>query len=294
MPTTETSTTTSLRLPFDQVDVFTSKPFRGNPVAVIHGADGLSTDQMREIAIWTNLSETTFLLEPTSPEADYRVRIFSLSQELPFAGHPTLGTCHAWLSRGGMPSNPRHIVQECDLGLIPIRSSDERLAFAAPPRIRQGPVDDADLDRVVTYLGISKDDVVDSAWCDNGPGWIGVMLDSADAVNALNPTPAKPEQIEIGVIGPTTVTGEGGAERVAYEVRAFFCWGNAHIEDPVTGSLNAALAQWLFESDKRDTDYVAAQGTTMGRSGRVFIERDGGEIWVGGHTVTCVDGTISI
>ncbi len=278
-----------MQLPFDQVDVFTAEPFLGNPVAVVHDADGLTTEQMRAIAVWTNLSETTFLLSPTKDEADYRVRIFSLSQELPFAGHPTLGTCHAWLGRGGTPATAGTIVQECELGLVPIRDSDDRLAFAAPPRYRSGPVDDADLATVVEYLGVERDEIVDAAWCDNGPGWIAVMLGSADRVNALAPAPTSKADAAIGVVGPHPAGSELG-----FEVRAFFTWGGAHVEDPVTGSLNAALAQWFFESGRVDSGYVASQGTTMGRAGRVVVEPADGELWIGGNTVTCIEGSIAV
>ena len=274
-----------MRHRFDQVDVFTTEPFGGNPVAVIHDAAGVSTDVMARIANWTNLSETTFLLEPTDPDADYRVRIFTPSTELPFAGHPTIGTCHAWLAAGGAPRRER-IVQQCELGLIELRRAEGRLAFAAPPLLRGGPLDGDTLAEVVRALQIDRGDVVDSAWVDNGPGWCAVRLASADDVLAVRPLAT---DLDIGVVGPSPQ----GAD-TAIEVRAFFPVDGATREDPVTGSLNASLAQWLLGSGTLTAPYVAAQGTVLGRAGRVHVDDVDGAIWVGGDSVTCVGGHIDI
>ncbi len=276
--------------PFQQVDVFSTHPLRGNPVAVVHEAEGLTTEQMERFTRWTNLSEATFLLPPADPAADYAVRIFTQVGELPFAGHPTLGTCHAWLAAGGQPREREHIVQECPAGLVPIRHIDDVLAFAAPPTLRGGPVDTADLARISRVLGIGPEEIVDSQWVDNGPGWVAVMLASADAVLALRPS-GDGEHIDLGVVGPYPAGGT-----CAYEVRAFFTNQRREImEDPVTGSLNASLAQWLVRTGRVEPPYVASQGTAMGRVGRARISQDaGGAIWVGGATRTIVRGEVAI
>jgi PhzF family phenazine biosynthesis protein len=273
---------------FAQVDVFTTEPYLGNPVAVVLDAEGLDTAAMARIARWTNLSETTFVLPPSSPEADYRVRIFTPTTELPFAGHPTLGTCHAWLEHGGRPSGD-DVVQECAAGQVRVRRGDGRLAFAAPPLIRSGPVDDADLDRVVAALGIGREEVLDAAWVDNGPGWIGVLLADDAAVRSVRPGVVSDD---IGVVGRCPLGDEA-----ALEVRAFFPKDGATAEDPVTGSLNASVAQWLLGTGRVTAPYVARQGTVLGRSGRVHVDVDDGDgdgatVWVGGGTVTCVSGSI--
>ena len=279
----------SLR-PFKQVDVFTATPYRGNPVAVVQDGSGLSTEAMQHFTHWTNLSECTFLLPPT-PEgaaagADYRVRIFCPGRELPFAGHPTLGSCHAWLEAGGVPRG-EEVVQECDVGLVRIRQADGRLAFAAPPLIRHGALAEHDVALISRGLGVARDDIVAHSWCDNGPNWRGVMLRSAEQVLALQPDAAVLAGIDIGVVGPRT-SGD-----TQFEVRAFFPGNNGLTEDPVTGSLNAALAQWLIGAGLAPERYVAAQGTALQREGRVHIERDAdGTIWVGGASVTCVDGQV--
>ena len=276
--------------PFRQVDVFSSQPLRGNPVAVVHEAEGLTTEQMERFTRWTNLSEATFLLPPTDPDADYRVRIFTQVGELPFAGHPTLGSCHAWLEAGGAPRDRERVVQECAAGLIPIRRIDGALAFAAPPVRRSGAVAAADVARFAGILGISVDAIVDSRWVDNGPGWVAMMLESAKAVLALKPS-GSGAHIDIGVVGMYPP----GAE-CAYEVRAIFNNDRGDImEDPVTGSLNASLAQWLVGSGRLTAPYVASQGTAMGRAGRVHISTDAdGAIWVGGATRTFIEGSIEI
>lgn len=268
---------------FCQVDVFADELYLGNPVAVVLDAKGLDTAEMQRFASWTNLSETTFVLPPQAAGADYRVRIFTPSRELPFAGHPTLGTCHAWLSGGGTPQRGDVVVQECDAGLIELRRIGGALAFAGPPLLRSGPVDDETLRRIVSVLGIGRADIVDAQWVDNGPGWVGVLLDSADAVLALRPGPA---DLDIGVAGPYPA---GSPE--AFEVRAFTPALGGVGEDPVTGSLNASLAGWLLAAGHAAAPYVASQGTALGRRGRVHITRDpDGTIWVGGGTKTGVTG----
>ena len=271
---------------FRQVDVFTDTPYLGNALAVVLGADRLSDDQMRSFARWTNLSETTFVLAPRASGADYRVRIFTPTSELPFAGHPTLGTCHAWLEAGGRPAGADAIVQECDAGLITVRRTEAGLAFAAPPLVRSGPVEEPVAERVARGLGISRSDMVDIQWADNGPGWVAVLLASAEAVLAIQPGPL---EMDIGVAGPYPA---GSPE--ALEVRAFSPQISGG-EDPVTGSLNASLAQWLLGTGRLTAPYVASQGTAMGRRGRVHISQDGdGQVWVGGGTVTCIDGTVRL
>lgn len=272
----------------DLVDVFGTRPFSGNPLAVVTDATDLDTDDMLAITRWLNLSETTFLLPPTRPEADYRVRIFTLSGELPFAGHPTLGTCHAWLTQNGRPRDPLGIVQECGAGLVEIRrGADGGLAFAAPPLLRSGAPTDAELDEALDLLGIGRGAVVDARWIDNGPGWLGVMLGSAEAVLALEPRRGHPRKIDVGVVG----AHPKGAE-AAFELRAFFSDHRGLIvEDPVTGSLNASVAGWLYDTGRASGPYRAAQGTRVGRDGRVDVDRDGrGRIWVGGATRTMVEG----
>lgn len=270
---------------FRQVDVFSPEPMRGNPVAVVHDADGLTDGQMRAFARWTNLSETTFVLTPTDPGADYRVRIFTPDAELPFAGHPTLGTAHAWLEAGGVPATDGVVVQECGAGLVTVRRGD-RLAFQAPPLVRSGPVSEEDLDRIVHALRIGREDVVDSAWVDNGPGWVGVLLGSADAVLALEPAWHEFGGMDIGAVGPRS-----GAD-TACEVRAF-CPGLGVTEDPVTGSLNAGIGQWLA-GDALPSSYVAAQGTALGRAGRVHVSREGDDVWVAGDSVARIVGEVGL
>jgi PhzF family phenazine biosynthesis protein len=272
--------------PFRQVDVFTAAPYLGNPLAVVHDADDLTTEQMQRFASWTNLSETTFLLAP-GEGADYRVRIFTPTRELPFAGHPTLGSCHAWLEAGGRPREPGVISQQCGAGLIGIRTSADSLAFAAPPLVRSGPVDDALAHRVAAMLGIGRDDIVDLQWADNGPGWIAVLLASADAVLAIEPQPG---DLDIGVAGPHQPGGPA-----AFEVRAFFPAGGVTYEDPVTGSFNASLAQWLLSTGRAQAPYFARQGTALGRKGEIRISQDAdGQVWVGGSVVTCVSGSVDL
>lgn len=265
--------------------MFTAQAYRGNPLAVIVDGDGLTDEEMRRIANWTNLSETTFLLAPTDPSADYRVRIFTTTTELPFAGHPTLGSCQVWLDAGGAPAQPDVIVQECGVGLVTIARRQGRLAFAAPPLIRSGPVDDDTRARVASVLDGTE--IVDLTWADNGPGWIAVRLARADDVLAVTPRFGDDTDLKLGLVGPTA-----GDLDVDVEVRAFFPGPTGMAEDPVTGSLNAAVAQWLLGNDPTIESYVARQGTALGRDGRVFVERDGDTIWIGGDVTTCVVGTI--
>jgi len=276
--------------PFQLVDVFGQGNFTGNPLAVVLDADGLDGDTMQRIARWLNLSETTFLLPPTTAGADYRVRIFTLDRELPFAGHPTLGSCHAWLTAAGQAQRAGEVVQECGAGLVTVRREGERLAFAAPPLIRTGPVDEAKLAEAAHILRIDPEKIQDAQWVDNGPGWMAVMLESAEAVLALEPLRAYERRIEIGVVGAHAPGGDAD-----YEIRALFSdpYG-AIVEDPVTGSLNASVAQWLFASGARTAGYVAAQGTRLGREGRVYIDRDAsGQVWVGGAARTLFSGELA-
>jgi PhzF family phenazine biosynthesis protein len=336
--------------PFRQVDVFTSVPYRGNPVAVVLDGEGLDDEEMAAFARWTNLSETTFVLPPTGPDArgvgvagaggvgagpagagadtagvgagpagagaeaagtgqtagcpDYRLRIFTPSGELPFAGHPTLGSCHAWLGAGGTPEDPDRIVQECAAGLVELRRDGARLAFAAPPRRRTGPLDDELLGRVCAGLGLGRDEVVAHAWVDNGPGWCAVLLGSAERVLQV--------QADFRVLGGSKVGIVAGHDvglvaprdddsGIAFEVRAFFpdAPGPDGIvttgsEDPVTGSLNASVAQWLREEGRAPASYVAAQGTAIGRAGRIHVDDDGERIWVGGDCTTCISGVVAL
>jgi PhzF family phenazine biosynthesis protein len=272
---------------FRQVDVFTAVPYLGNPVAVVHDADDLTDEQMQEFARWTNLSETTFVLTPAVRGADYRVRIFTPGGEMPFAGHPTLGTCHAWLEGGGHPADWQLIRQECPAGLISIRRTEEGLAFAAPPLVRSGPVDEQVTRQVVAALNIDRADIVDIQWADNGPGWVAVLLASAEAVLAVRPDPPA---LNIGIVGPYPP-----GSPAAVEVRAFSSHIGSGMEDPATGSLNASLGQWLIGSGRIAAPYVASQGTVLGRRGRVHVSRDDdGQVWVGGGTVTCVTGRVEL
>lgn len=272
---------------FSQVDVFTETPYGGNPVAVVLDAGGLSAEQMRRFANWTNLSETTFVSPPDGVDADYKVRIFTPARELPFAGHPTLGTCHAWLSAGGTPSHPDEVIQHCPAGLIRIRRKGHQLAFAAPPLIRSGPVDEPLVNHLADLLNIKRAAIQDAQWVDNGPGWVAVWLADADAVLNLKPGVV---DLDLGVVGPYPA---GSA--CAFEVRAFFPKDGATAEDPVTGSLNASLAQWLLTAGKATAPYVVSQGTALGRAGRVHVSSDAdGTIWVGGGSVSCISGQVDL
>ncbi|MGM0700058.1 MAG: PhzF family phenazine biosynthesis protein [Actinomycetota bacterium] len=290
---------------FAQVDVFSAVPFHGNPVAVIVDADGLDEEQMARIANWTNLSETTFVLPPDDPAADYRLRIFTPHRELPFAGHPTLGSAAAWLDAGGAPKHEDRIVQECGAGLVDIRrsprrggptdpagptdptsGSSETLAFAAPDRLRSGPLDDAYVDQIAVALGVDRAEILGHQWADNGPGWAAVRLSSADQVLALTPDFSAIPDAKLGVLG----AHPDGAEH-EYEIRAFVP-GVGVAEDPVTGSLNASVAQWLIGENLAPNSYTATQGTALGRSGVISITAEDDEIWVGGDTSICIRGTV--
>ncbi len=287
---------------FKQVDVFTAIPYSGNPLAVVLDGSGLSTEEMQHFTDWTNLSEATFLLPPAQPDADYRVRIFCPGRELPFAGHPTLGSCHAWLQAGGKPKGEQ-VVQECAAGLVKLRRQTsqgrEQLAFAAPPLLKGGALAEPEVALIARGLGVKRSDIQHHAWCDNGPHWRAVMLGSADQVLALKPDVSILAGLDVGVIGPRGKVGAIGAtqpgDECAFEVRAFFSGNSGLVEDPVTGSLNAALAQWLMAAGLAPERYIASQGTMLGRAGRVHVERDAsGQVWIGGESVTCVEGTVTL
>lgn len=274
--------------PFQIVDVFGGSALTGNPLAVVAADDTLDADLMQRITRWLGFSETAFLLPPTDPAADYRVRIFTLARELPFAGHPTLGACHVWLGAGGVPRS-EVIVQQCGAGLVRIRRPGDFLAFAAPPLIRSGPVDDVKLEEIADVLRIPVATIVASRWVDNGPGWVAVMLSSAEAVRAVRPARSHDARIDIGVVGLNPPGHPGGA---ACEVRALFSddFGGI-VEDPVTGSLNASVAQWLISDGVLTAPYEAAQGSQLGRDGRIQVNSDErGQVWIGGATRTIVSG----
>jgi PhzF family phenazine biosynthesis protein len=275
---------------FQIVDVFSEQPFCGNPVPVIISAEGLHDQQMQQITRWMNLSETAFLLPPEDPAADYRVRIFTLDREMPFAGHPTLGSCHAWLASGATPQNDEKIVQECGVGLVTVRRSGNRLSFAAPELIHSGPVDDETLERVIQVLQIDPDVIVAAQWADNGPGWVVLLLESAKAVLAIDAARDHPSRVDIGIVGACADNAE-----TAFELRAFASDHDGAIrEDPVTGSLNASVAQWLFASGRASGSYIASQGTRLDRKGRIYVSQDDdGTVWVGGNTATLVEGRIN-
>jgi PhzF family phenazine biosynthesis protein len=274
---------------FRLVDVFGERPLSGNPLAVVIDSDGLSTEEMLELTRWLGFSETTFLLEPSTGDADYLVRIFTLAGELPFAGHPTLGSCHVWREISG--SGKDEVVQESGAGLVRLRVSDDLVSFEAPPLMREGPVSDPELEQLAVILGIDPADVLAARWVDNGPGWAGLMLGDADAVLALEPDFAKnssDQKLDIGVIG---FYPDGHDSR--YEVRAFFTAERGEMrEDPVTGSLNASVAQWMLEEGLVRTPYVASQGTAIGRAGRVTITGDRSSVWVGGRVFDLVSGEL--
>ena len=273
--------------PFAQVDVFSDTAYLGNPVAVVLDGDGLTTEDMQRFATWTNLSETTFLVAPTRPEADYAVRIFDTTSELPFAGHPTLGTCHAWFEAGGRPRDDVETVQECAAGLVSIRRTPDGLAFRSPPVFRSGPVEEVLIGRIATMLGVKRRAIRDAHWAANGPNWVAVLMASAEEVLALEPGPV---DIDLGVVGPYP---PGSPE--AFEVRAFFPKDGQSAEDPVTGSLNAAIAEWLVGSGRATLPYVVSQGRALGRRGRVHLSAgEDGAIWVAGATVTCVSGQVAL
>ena len=273
---------------FTQVDVFTDRALLGNPLAVVHGADALDDARMQAFAKWTNLSETTFLLAPTDPKADYRVRIFTPGGELPFAGHPTLGSCHAWLEHGGVAKAPGAVVQQCAVGLVDIRSEGGRTAFAAPP-LRMEPVEPGLLAEVLRALGLGADQVLASQWLDNGPRWLGLLLRDAATVLSMAPDHAALKRLaKVGVVGAHPAGSE-----CAFELRAFASMVGVD-EDPVTGSLNAGVAEWLIGSGRAPEHYLAAQGAKLGRAGRVHVSREGGRYWIGGASVSCIRGEVRL
>ena len=277
---------------FSQLDVFSAAPLRGNPLAVVHDAQGLSDGQMAEFARWTNLSETTFLLPPDDPAADYRVRIFTPGGELPFAGHPTLGSCHAWLAAGGLPRDARTVVQQCGVGLVRVRRDGAgdaaRLAFAAPALRRSGPVDAVLRAQAAAALGLPDADLLQLEWIDNGPGWMAARLRDAATVLALRPDFIRMRGLNLGVVGPYPPGSD-----CQFEVRAFVPDLGVP-EDPVTGSLNAGLAQWLIGAGLAPDRYQAAQGAALGRAGRVFVEREGADIWIGGAVCAVITGSMTL
>lgn len=273
---------------FVQVDVFTDQALKGNPLAVVVDGAGLDEATMAAFARWTNLSETTFLLPPTDPAADYRVRIFTPGGELPFAGHPTLGSAHAWLASGGDPKRPGEVVQQCGIGLVRVRRDGGRLAFAAPPLTRSGPVEPALRAQVLQSLRIGEDQLLDLQWVSNGPEWMAARLPSAEAVLALQPDFVAMEGLKLGVVGAWP---EGAPQQ--FEVRAFVP-GLGVPEDPVTGSLNAGLARWLQGAGLAPPRYVAAQGTALGRAGRVHVAQEGDDTWIGGDVAPLIHGQVRL
>ena len=275
---------------FKQIDVFSSATLLGNPLAVVLGADDLSDARMAAFARWTNLSETTFLLAPQHPEADYRVRIFTTLHELPFAGHPTLGSCHAWLESGGQPKG-EEIIQECGIGLVRIRRQGGQLAFTAPALLRSGPLEEALLERVRIGMGLDTAAIIAARWVDNGAGWMALQLADRAGVLALQPDYAQLQGLAIGVFAPWDAEADGTDAQ--FEVRAFVP-GDGMPEDPVTGSLNAGIAQWLLSAGLAPDHYVVSQGTAMGRQGRVHVQRVDDDIWIGGNAVTCIDGVLGV
>ncbi|NWA28246.1 PhzF family phenazine biosynthesis protein [Pseudomonas gingeri] len=275
---------------FKQLDVFSREPFKGNPLAVVFAADSLTDEQMQAFSTWTNLSETTFLQTPQDPRADYRVRIFTTSRELPFAGHPTLGSCHAWLEAGGVPQG-EEIIQECGIGLVRIRRRGDDLAFIAPPFRREGPLDEALRERVRLGLGLAAEEVLDAQWVDNGVDWLVLMLPDRARVLALKPDQAQLKGLAVGVVAPWDPLLDG--DDCQFEVRAFIS-GDGVPEDPATGSLNAGIARWLLGEGRAPQSYRASQGTAMGRAGRIQVEQVGDEIWVGGAAVTCITGSLNL
>ncbi|WP_296014799.1 PhzF family phenazine biosynthesis protein [uncultured Agrobacterium sp.] len=272
--------------PFHQVDVFSAMPLKGNPLAVVCDADDWSDEEMAAFANWTNLSETTFLMKPTVAGADYRVRIFTPTGELPFAGHPTLGTCHVYLAHSGQTGKDE-IVQQCAAGLIKIKVTGERLAFAAPPLRKFGPVDPTSVSQIAAALALAPEVILDASWTDNGPGWVSLLLRSRADVIGIEPDFAALGGFKVGVVARCQQDDGIDAD---FEVRAFFEGG----EDPVTGSLNAGVAQWLIGAGVAPERYVASQGTVLGRAGRVSVDKIGDDIWIGGQVTSLIEGKITL
>ena len=276
---------------FYLVDVFAQAPFTGNPLPVFIGANALSEDQMQAIARWFNMSETTFVTAPTNAQADYAVRIFTPVRELPFAGHPTLGSCRAWLASGGKPRREDVVVQECRAGLISIKRTGEQLAFAAPPLLREGPVGKEKTVEVAAFLNVAVEDIVEATWADNGPGWVVVLFESAEKALSVRPQKTYPGTIDVGIVGPHPKGAPAD-----FELRAFFTDQNGMVrEDPVTGSLNASVAQWLFATGRAKGRYVAAQGRSIGHAGRIELSIDAdNQVWVGGKAVILSGGRLAV
>jgi len=273
---------------FTQVDVFSETPFLGNPLAVVLDGDGLTTAEMQRFATWTNLSETSFVVSGTDDHADYSVRIFTPTAEIPFAGHPTLGTCHAWLEAGGVPRDPERVIQACGSGLVEVRRTADGLAFREPPMLRWGPVDEADLVRVAAALEIGRDEILDATWCDNGPGWMAILLASAERVLELRIGPSL--HLDLGIVGPYPP-----GSPAALEVRGAWPEHGSIVEDPATGSLNASVARWLIDKGVVTAPYIATQGAAIGRAASISITQDAdGTILVGGRSVTVVTGTVDL
>jgi PhzF family phenazine biosynthesis protein len=271
---------------FRQVDVFTESPLKGNPLAVVLGADSLTDRQMREFANWMNLSETAFLLDPSLPDADYRLRIFTPSGELSFAGHPTLGSCHVWLAAGGRPKGSR-VVQECAVGRISVKLDGDRLAFAAPALIRSGPLDVSTFNQAIESLGVNRSKVLASNWVDNGPGWLALLFEDRDFVLNLKPDFLGMGDLHIGVVSPHA------SDATKFEVRAFAPAAGIP-EDPVAGSLIAGIAQWLIGSGLAEEHFLVTQGAAIGREGKVYVQKEGPAIWVGGRCTTYIQGSLTI
>jgi PhzF family phenazine biosynthesis protein len=274
---------------FDQLDVFSAEVLCGNPLAVVHDAHGLDDARMAAFARWTNLSETTFLLPPTDPGADYRVRIFTPAGELAFAGHPTLGSCHAWLAAGGVPKQLGQVVQQCGVGQVAVRRDGTRLAFAAPPLKRSGPIEPELLARIERGLGLAAGEVLQHQWVDNGPGWCAVMLPGSGRVLAIEPDWSVLGDVKLGLVGALPAGHEA-----LFELRALFGQNGVAIEDPVTGSLNASVAQWLIGAGLAPQRYIASQGTVLKRAGRVHIDCIDGQVWVGGDVAECIRGEVEL
>ncbi|MFD9188096.1 PhzF family phenazine biosynthesis protein [Streptomyces phaeochromogenes] len=275
--------------PFVQVDVFSTSPYSGNPVAVVLDGTDLSDEEMQRLARWTNLSETTFVLPPTVPEADYRLRILTPDGELPFAGHPTLGSAHAWLDGGGVPRHGDRVVQECAAGLVTVRRGEGALSFAAPPRVREGALDEDYLKRIVDAFGITRDRVLAHQWVDNGPGWAVIQLATAEEVLALEPDLSLIPDAMVGAIGAHP---EGSAHR--FEMRTF-APGVGVPEDPACGSMNAGVGQWLTSTGAAPSSYRVSQGARLGRAASIEVTVDtDGTVWVSGAAVVCVRGTIAL
>ncbi|MGP9527629.1 PhzF family phenazine biosynthesis protein [Glutamicibacter sp. AOP5-A2-18] len=276
---------------FQQVDVFSSTAYKGNPLGVVLDAPGLSSQEMINYSRWSNLSEVTFVLPSENPDADYRFRIFAREREYPFAGHPALGTARAWLAEGGVPKNSGLILAECEAGVVPIKIQGDVLSFASPPTIRSGTIEASELAEVLHILGVEQSQVLDSQWVDNGPGWMAILLDDHDLLLGLDPKiPIRPGRWKIGVIAPLA----HAQDEEKFEVRALTIENGTLREDPVTGSLNGAAAQWLINTQKVHPPLINRQGSVIGYEGRVYLDVSDEHLWVGGHTQVLIRGTIEL